>query len=66
MDISMCFGNNCAIKESCKRYAGKSINPMQSYSDFKWEEIDGEYLCERYIEMVDYSSDVKSKKSKNG
>jgi hypothetical protein len=58
MDISMCFGNNCPIKNNCLRFKNKydlktteSVfsNPYVWITDFKGQYIDGKFICERYI-----------------
>jgi hypothetical protein len=58
MDISMCFGNNCPIKNDCKRFAGKTVQQYQWYSDFKGSYIEGKYTCDSFIEL--YKSDSKN------
>ena len=52
MDISMCFGNNCPIKDDCKRFAGKTVQRYQWYSDFKGSFIEGKYVCDSFIELI--------------
>jgi len=56
MDISMCFGNNCPAKETCKRFAGKTVQRYQWYSDFKGVFIEGKYVCDSFIELINKDS----------
>lgn len=53
----MCFGNNCPIKDDCKRFAGKTVQRYQWYSDFKGVFIDGKYVCDSFIKL--YEKEVK-------
>ena len=62
MDISMCFGNNCPIKNNCLRFEKKSIQRYQWYSDFKGEIKDNKFVCEYYIELLVSDSNKDSKK----
>jgi hypothetical protein len=56
MDISMCFGNNCPVKETCKRFAGRTAEQYQWYSDFKGGFIEGKYVCDSFIELFNKDS----------
>ncbi len=53
----MCFGNNCPIKETCKRFAVKTAERYQWYSDFKGSFIEGKYVCDGFIELVNKDSE---------
>ena len=61
----MCFGNNCPIKETCKRFAGKTDEQYQWYSDFKGSFIEEKYVCDAFIGLLnkDFSEPLNNKKT---
>jgi hypothetical protein len=64
MDISMCFGNNCPIKKTCKRFENKSVQIYQWYSDFKGEIKNGKFVCDSYIELFVSNENKNPEKTK--
>lgn len=44
-DISMCKNTECPLKDTCYRFTATPSEPVQSYSDFKYDEKKG---CDYY------------------
>lgn len=51
VDISMCSGKNCPLKEKCYRFKAKPNKFMQSYFTIPPIKEDG--TCEHFWEMSD-------------
>ena len=60
----MCFGNNCPIKKTCKRFENKSVQIYQWYSDFKGEIKNGKFVCDSYIELFVSNENKNPEKTK--
>lgn len=54
-DISMCKNTECPLKDTCYRFTATPSEPVQSYSDFKYDEKKG----------CDYYWKIKKKIKKN-
>ena len=59
-DITKCSGDNCILKENCKRYKNESGFLQNYFIDVPFTIVDGNVICDFYLE----DKILKSKTSK--
>lgn len=58
MDITMCMGGNCPLKETCVRYLAKPSEYQSFFMELPFQKIDDKVTCTFYYEK-DLDSDTK-------